>query len=149
MKNSALIAALAIALTATAFAQSETTNNASVEKAITAVEQQWADADVKADAAKLSELMADDLTDVSFDGATTTKAQDVDALKSGAVKFTEVTNSDLKVRSYGDIAVDTGIVTLKGTAAGKDISGRYAFTDVWKNNGGKWQCVASQITPTK
>ena len=149
MKNPVLTVAVVVALGATSFAQGGKTSNASVEKAINAVEQQWADADVKGDAAKLSALMADDLTDISWDGATSTKAQDVDALRSGKSKFTEVTNSDIKVRSYGNIAVDTGIVTLKGTADGKDISGRYAFTDVWKNNGGKWQCVASQITPAK
>ena len=149
MKNSVLSFAVAIALATTCFAQATKTNQASAEKAVTAAEQPWADADVKGDSKALAKLMADDMTDTSWDGTTTNKAQDVESLKSGKVKWTEVDNGHVTVHSYGNIAVATGVVTLKGTVGGKDINGHFAFTDVWHHIGGdKWVCIATQVTKT-
>jgi ketosteroid isomerase-like protein len=50
------------------------------------------------------------------------------------------------VQPYGDTAIATGIVVIKGTSKGKDVSGRSQWTDTWIKRGGQWQCVASHST---
>ena len=146
MKKLLLTVAAAFAIAASAAAQKA---SPAVEKAVTNAEQQWADAAKAGDADKLAPLFADDMTSINSDGTLTTKSQELDALRSGKVKYTDMSNSDMQVRSYGNIAIVTGIVSMSGTNNGKDISGRYRFTDVWRSNSGKWQCVATEATATK
>ena len=88
MKNSVLSFAITIALAASCFAQATKTNQASAEKAVTAAEQAWADADVKGDSKALAKLMADDMTDTSWDGTTTNKSTPVAV--AGGLTFTAI-----------------------------------------------------------
>jgi ketosteroid isomerase-like protein len=50
------------------------------------------------------------------------------------------------VRVFGDAAVVTGRITIKGTYKGQSIDGSYRYTDVFARKGGQWLCVASQST---
>ena len=50
------------------------------------------------------------------------------------------------MRVYGDTAVITGRVTLKGKYSGKEASGLYRSISVWVNQRGRWRLVANQIT---
>lgn len=113
---------------------------------IAKLEQQWADVYVKGDASAIPTYEAADIISTDPTGQVTTRDQDVQEIKNGNLKFASMQLSDVKVRMYGDTAVATGVNTLKGTYKGQDISGTYRFTDTWVNQGGKWQCVASQAT---
>jgi ketosteroid isomerase-like protein len=144
MKKLILIATMACLFAATSIAQRKSAN--SVEKTITDLETQWSAAAKAGDADKFAALYADDLTDIDPQGKLNTKASDIADVKSGKLKFTEITNSEMKVRDYGNTAIATGVSAVKGTYDGKDISGNYRFTDVWNKRGGKWQIVATQVT---
>jgi ketosteroid isomerase-like protein len=52
----------------------------------------------------------------------------------------------MKVRVYGDMAVATYGSTDKGSYKGKDISGRFRWTDVFVKRNGRWEIVAGQGT---
>jgi ketosteroid isomerase-like protein len=56
----------------------------------------------------------------------------------------------LKVTVFGDAAIATGDFKAKGTdASGKPLANE-RFTDTWvKMPNGKWQCVASHVSPAK
>ena len=57
----------------------------------------------------------------------------------------------MKVTVFGDTAIATGGFKGKGTdAMGKPFDNNERWTDTWmKMPSGKWQCIASQATPTK
>jgi len=54
---------------------------------------------------------------------------------------------DMKVRVYGNVAVATSRVTIKGQYSGKQTSGQYRSIHVWVKAAAGWQLVANQITP--
>lgn len=117
-----------------------------VEQVITQLEREWAEAGVKADAAALDRLMADDWLMTSWDGQTLTKAQSIEEFKSGVYKAESVNLDNIKVRAFGDVAVVTLGQTEKSKYKGKESSGRYLYTDVWVKRNGKWQVAATHGT---
>lgn len=114
--------------------------------AIEKMDKERTEAIVKGDLDALDKLTGDNYVFTDDTGRVTMKKELMDNLKSGAIKLTSQTISDVKVHIYGNAAVETGKVTAKGTRDGKDISGTERFTRVWVNKGGTWQTVAFQET---
>jgi ketosteroid isomerase-like protein len=115
----------------------------SVEQELMKLEQDWTNANVKADVAFLDRILADDWTAADQDGTVYNKTQFLTSMKSGEDVISSLVTDDMKVRVYGDTAVVTGRNTGKETLKGKDISGQYRWTDTWVKKAGRWQCVAS------
>jgi len=115
------------------------------EKALLQLERDWTQASVKADAAALGKILADDWVGQGPFG-TMTKAQTLAELKSGDSKTDSITLGDMKVRIFGDTAIVAGSDDEKSSYKGKDTSGRYTWTDVFVKRKGHWQAVASQAT---
>jgi ketosteroid isomerase-like protein len=122
------------------------TKSGSAEQELLELEQDWANAEVKADLAFLDRILAEDWVFTDPEGAVSTKAQDLAALKSGEYVITSMVIDDMKARVYGDAAVVTGRSTSKETFKGKDISGLYRWTDTWIKKAGRWQCVATHVS---
>jgi hypothetical protein len=74
-----------------------------------------------------------------------TKAQAIDAVRSGNFKFESVDPGQMRLRIYGEAAVVTGGGEVKGQYKGQDLSGPQRWTDTIIKLGGRWQCVASQV----
>jgi hypothetical protein len=53
------------------------------------------------------------------------------------------------VKVVGSTAIVQGSDTETSTTKGKDSSGKYVWTDVFANRGGKWQAVRSQNAMVK
>src|SRR6266566_2137538 len=66
--------------------------------------------------------------------------------KSGHTQIEPVGSEDQDMRVYGDTAVITGRITLKGKYSGKEASGQYRSINVWVNQEGRWRLVANQLT---
>ena len=116
-----------------------------IEKKVVQLEHEFADADVKGDAASIKRLEAANYTFTGPDGVVTGKQDDVNDLNTGNFKVDAINLDDLKVRVYGNAAVVTGKAMLKKCMwHGKDISGNYQFTDMWAKVNGNWQIVAGQ-----
>jgi ketosteroid isomerase-like protein len=120
--------------------------SSAVEPAIIQMEKDWAQAGIKKDTAATDRIIADDWIGVAFNGATLTKADVLNDLKSGATASQAIELGPLKVRVYGDTAIVNGSSTEKSTWQGKDSSGHYVLVDVFVNRNGRWQLVSSQAT---
>jgi ketosteroid isomerase-like protein len=96
--------------------------------------------------ATLEKATSDDYTLININGQMSDKSQMISGFKSGQNKLTTDDLSDMKVRVYGDTAVLTGKVSIKGMMGGKDVSGEAMFTRVYVKKGGHWQAVALQQT---
>ena len=80
------------------------------------------------------------------DGAVSGKSADIDAIKTGKLRFSSFESDQMQALVYGDTGVVVGRQTQKATFDGKDISGTYRFTDTYVKRDGRWQCVAGQLT---
>ena len=125
--------------------KSQATGNS--EQEIRSIMEQSRQAQVKGDTAALGRLLSDQFAFTNSRGEVRTKAQMLSDLKSGAVKYEELTRDALKVRFFGDTAIATAQVTVKGQRNGEDMSGRYRGTWVLVKSQGRWQVVSAQTTP--
>ena len=101
---------------------------------------------LKADTTSLEKLLADDYTGIHSDGRLVTKAQEIESVKSSALKYETNEIQDLKIRVYGHTAVATALASLKGTVSGKPFSFTVRSTRVWVKQNGNWMSVAYQAT---
>jgi ketosteroid isomerase-like protein len=117
-----------------------------VEDQIKKLETDRAAAVVKGDTATLDKQTSDDYTLINMNGQVSDKAQMIEGFKSGKNKLSSDEVSDMKVRLYGDTAIVTGKVAVKGMMGGKDVTGQALFTRVYVKKGAQWQSVALQQT---
>ena len=116
------------------------------EGRIIALESAWDQAEQNKDAAALANLLADNIVYVDYDGSISTKQQFLADVKSADITGEQINNEGVTVHLYGNVAVSTGIYRDKGMEKGKVFSRRGRFTNVWLNQNGKWECIASQST---
>ena len=124
-----------------------------IEQELLKLEREWLDAYTKRDVAAMERIEADDFMITFADGAMRTKADEIASLKQPAPAGTPpiFMTADTKVRLYGDTAVLTGKVMMKGTYAeglrkGQEYNSQYRYTDVYVKRNGRWQVVASHLT---
>ena len=67
-------------------------------------------------------------------------------LKSGDLKFKSIELSNMKVYTYGDAAVVTGMAAQDGTFKGHPIEPKLVFTDTFVLQNETWKAVASHRT---
>jgi ketosteroid isomerase-like protein len=120
-----------------------------IEKAITALENQWLQSQKTNNPDIVAPLLADKFVSTEADGKVSNKAQMLADAKTR--KYSSAEYEDVKVTVFGDTAIATGGFKGKGTdASGKPFDEHARWTDTWvKMPGGKWQCVASQDSPVK
>ena len=120
-----------------------------IEKAITALENQWLQSQKTNNPDIIAPLLADKFVSTEADGRVSNKAQMLADAKTR--KYSSAEYEDVKVTAFGDTAIATGGFKGKGTdASGKPFDEHVRWTDTWvKMPSGKWQCVASQDSPVK
>jgi ketosteroid isomerase-like protein len=148
MKRILTIAILAMAISSFAIAQTNDKKAAPASKAeqeVVKAAQEIVEAFGRTDIATLDRLLADDFTTIDSFGRGT-KAQLMDAWKSGNLKYTAASDKNQKIRVYGDTAVTNGVFTLKGRNPTGDFAISAWYTAVWVKQQGRWRLVASQLT---
>src|SRR3954469_21229387 len=85
------------------------------EDQIKAYLEQSRQAALKGDSSVAEKNLSDDYTRTAADGKELTKSDVVNGLKNGETKFESIDASDVKVRMYGNAAVATYTVQVKGT----------------------------------
>jgi len=145
MKRFVIAVGVAVLVLAVAVkAQTPTqTKSGSVEQELMKLENEWNDAWVNRNIAFFDQILADDYIVTFSDGNVYTKAQEIANVKSGEDVATSVVGDDFKVRVYGDAAVVTYRMAVKGQYKGKDNSFLFRWTDTWIKKDGRWQVVAA------
>jgi lysophospholipase L1-like esterase/ketosteroid isomerase-like protein len=116
------------------------------EKAILDTEYAWCQAYLKADPVALADIELDGYTLTDPQGHTVTKADEIAELKSGAIRFLELSSHELSVRVYGDTAIVTGRTVLKAIEDNEPHDGIFQFTDTFVRQNGRWRVAAEHVT---
>ena len=110
-------------------------------------------AQLRADVAALDQLISDDLLFTGPDGEIGTKAQDLEAHRTGIVKFREHDPEELRVRRVGrNVAVTALRARLAVEVGGLVVRGIYRYTRVWaREKDGSWRVVGGHVSeiPTR
>jgi ketosteroid isomerase-like protein len=136
-----------VLLSSAASSRAQTTGD--TEKAVAALEQQWLQSQKTNNPDLVAPLIADKFVGTGPDGKITGKSELLAEAK--ATKYSSMEYEDVKVTVFGDTAIATGGSRSKGSdASGKPMDEHVRWTDTWvKMPGGKWQCVASHVSPIK
>lgn len=153
MKNKILatVCLLALSLAGRAFGQARTDYNtyARDEQELRKIEQQWTQALEAEDAAAIDKILAEDYTMVDSVAVVASRAEVLDQLRSGSLKFDSFKTGEVKVRVFQGGAVVTGSATAMGKYKARDISGDYRFVDVFEFRKGSWKAVYSQLSKVR
>jgi Domain of unknown function (DUF4440) len=125
----------------------EQTYKENVEQQIRTLHDRGRQAALKGDAGFFEKHLANNYFGIGGDGRLRTKAEAVEDLKSGDIKYASIDERDVRVNTYGDTAIVNSTASVKLTIQGKPISGDYRATFVYVKQGGNWREVAFQSTP--
>jgi hypothetical protein len=114
----------------------------SVERTLFRLEDQWTRALVNRDEAGFGRLLAPRFVYTENDQVMT-KAQLIDAVVRGSDTVESATNEDMKAYVYGNTAVVTGWLVVKGRGTNGAFNRRYRYTDTWMFRSGRWQVIAA------
>ena len=117
-----------------------------VEQAIRKLDDERIQAQIHADAAALERIYADDFIGVGPSGTVRTKPQVISDFTSGELRFQSITTDDVRVRVYGNAAVETGRSTMYGQDKGNAVPHDTRFTRVWVRQQGRWRLVANHYS---
>jgi len=128
-------------------------NKQEVIAKLKALEVLWNNSPLEKDhgAKAYGEILADDFYATCSDGIARNKAEIIKFDTESKDVVASVKLGQMKVNFYGDnLASVTGSHVVKGkTQEGKEFTKNYAWTDVYMERKGKWQCIASGTTVVK
>jgi hypothetical protein len=121
--------------------------DAAVEKETLKVEHEKDQAMQNRDMVVLDRIYADDLTFVNARGQLLTKAQRMEEIRSGNVKYLSFDKSDYHLHIYGGTVVLAARENSVVEYHGKVINSPRQFITVYVKLDGQWKYVAHQATP--
>src|SRR3977135_1714618 len=149
MRWAFVIAILALTPTCIVLGQEQSTSRdqrSSVERAIKQLDNERIQAQIEADAVALDRIYADDFIGIGPSGTVRTKAQVISDFTSGDLKFQSIITDDVRVRVYGNTAVETGLSTMNGQDKGNAVPHDTRFTRVWVKQHGGSRLVANHYS---
>jgi len=103
-------------------------------------------AQIHADVPALDRIYAEDFIGIGPSGTVRTKPQVLEDFSSHELKFQSITTDEVRIRVYGNTAVETGRSTLIGEDKGKKVPADNRFTRVWVRQQGHWRLVANHYS---
>ena len=147
MKRTPIVAALLLSTSSSAMAQHPNARaTTSTEQAVQQQDQERIRAQISADSVALRRIYADDFLGIGPTGVVRNKAEVIADFTSHALTYQSITTAEVRVRVYGNSAVETGRSTMVGQDKGKDVPRDNRFTRVWVMTGGRWQLVANHYS---
>ena len=107
------------------------------------LEDDWMNDRLRADAASSESLVDEEYQGATSHGHPQTKADFIKATLSRSGVFAEQTQSERAIKYWGDMAISTGMATLRGSRRQHG----YRYLRVFLKKDGEWRLVASQSTP--
>ncbi len=122
------------------------------EAQVLALQKQFQDATVAVDTAAIGKLMADDAIFVHGSALVQTKAQYLDAITKGAMKFITYDSTDSKVVFFNGGAVismltDVALAPRSGAPGAQPFKVHMRVSSVWIAKPAGWQLILIQGTP--
>ena len=142
MKRSLMIGSLLILAAVSIHARNEQDIIDEIKK----TDRERIHAQVHADRVALDRIYADDFIGIGPSGTVRTKKEVLADFTSGSLKFQSITTDDVRIRVYGNAAVETGLSTMKGQDAGNVVPEENRFTRVWIKEGGQWRLVSNHYS---
>lgn len=127
-------------------ARQKTGPNRLPEEELMQLNRQWVDAVLHKDIEALDRILAEDYIVITELGEVVDKRRVLDENRSPNLAFTDIENDEVRVRIFGDAAVVTGRLRVKGRAGGKPFSGPSRYTDVYVKRSGRWVAVAEHVS---
>ena len=115
---------------------------------IVALEEEIRAAQLNANVDALDRLISENLLFTGPTGEIGTKADDLAAYRSGAVRFIAHEPQELRIRRIGSDVAITALRARLSVAVGSDVvSGTYRYTRVWVREDGKnWQVAGGHVS---
>lgn len=136
----ALAAALPLVFAAHALAASAD------ESALIDLENALSAAFRKGDADFIAKTLDETYTLTNVRAKVSHRADDLDEVRKRDPKYDTFDTHDMTARVFGDTGVVIGVVSLKGTSAGRAFDVDMRFTDTFVRRAGTWRMVAAQVT---
>ena len=132
-----------------AFAQTDT--DAATQSKIVALEQLWNQAYKSGDTKALDSILDDAIVLVNDDGSVQTKGEFLASVKTSGPQPTaqqqQVAPESFSVHVFGNVAIATGVMRVKGVEGGKAYTRHERFVDTWLFKRGTWVCIGTDATP--
>jgi len=96
----------------------------------------------------MQKLYGDDLVYIHSSAVVDNKATYIDSMKSGTVKYRNMQRSDVTVRTYGCIAIISGLGNFDVTVKGQDLAVEIRFHSIWAKRDKGMQFISWEATRT-
>ena len=116
------------------------------EDAVLAAQDKRIALTVAADVAGLGAMMTDDLSWTHSNANVESKAQFLEAVRSGKYKYKSMTFEERKVRLHGDTAIVSGTCRVQVTTDGREIDIKLRFTELYVKQQAAWKQAMWQST---
>ena len=120
---------------------------ATADEALIAEDARYA-AQTGDDFGAMQRLFGDDLVYIHSSSVVDNKATYIDSMKSGNVKYRVMRRSDVTVRTFGCIAIITGLANFDVTVKGQDLAVEIRFHSIWAKRDSGLQFVSWEATRT-
>ncbi|MCJ2186520.1 nuclear transport factor 2 family protein [Novosphingobium beihaiensis] len=101
---------------------------------------------IAGDVEALDDLIDDDLVFTGPMGNVMTKAEDLEAHRSGAFRIQRLDLFDSRIHPLGEIVIATTKAELEATFGGDAVSGTFAYTRVWRESANGWRVLAGHCS---
>jgi ketosteroid isomerase-like protein len=122
-----------------------TDDPASAEEIVSALDKRYQAAVKANDAKTMAETLADDFVLITSKGAILGKQDLLKEAVAGTIVYAQQDELEQKVRVWGDTAVVTAKLWLKGFENGKPFDRKLWFSDIYIHTPGGWKYVLGQV----
>lgn len=145
LRSLTLSVIVGVVVAGTAFAE-DCGGTITADEAVRAEDARYA-AQTANDAAAMEKLFGPELVYSHSSAAVDNKAAFIDSMKSGRIRYRTMKRSEVTVRTYGCVAVISGIAEFGVTFGGQDRAVPLRFHSIWaKRPDGAIQFVSGQAT---
>jgi ketosteroid isomerase-like protein len=120
-----------------------------IEKTIRSYEDRRVNALLHNDSTALEQLFHEDLLWTHSAGTTDTKETILSKLASGGAKYFEIVLTETTIRTFGEVALSTGLAIMHAEVAGIEYHLKNRYTNLWVENNGQWKMIHWQSTGVK
>ena len=113
---------------------------------VRAIEKSRVAALLNGDVESLRQIYANDYTLVTPTGAVRTKADQLQELQTGQLRYEKIEISEQTIRDYGDVVIVVSRDKSTIVKNGKSVGGDLRFTRVYKRLGHSWKLIATHAS---